>query len=384
MAEEIILAHGENPGNPRYEAAQLWADTFTECTGGEYTVLVAPSATLGDDAETLTSASAGVIQVTASSQGTTSQMVPEMGLLGLPFLFQDLPTAWEVLDGEIGALLDARAEETNLKILGNWDNGIVDVARHDQRERRRIGEIDLQKRLTHVAALRKKAHAVGIGQLPPARPLIGTENALRLQMHAHDVEIRAFRRVNRDPERAALIAEPFGHPVGAAIQKEWLCRPVDKPGRRVLDIVDGQVRVRESAAVRSDGDADALGRGAQSRVVGAGGKPRTLDMGEPSDFGYGCHQDLHIRCPVGAFDDQEDVRVEIGELLAQECDAFGDAGAFVFPRQPGAADVPVAGFERACLAVDEVVEPFHVPDDKLHLRPRALRVADRVQASAVS
>lgn len=127
MAEEIILAHGENPGNPRYEAAQLWADTFTECTGGEYTVLVASSATLGDDAETLTSASAGVIQVTASSQGATSQMVPEMGLLGLPFLFQDLPTAWEVLDGEIGALLDKRAEDANLKILGMWDNGIRHV-----------------------------------------------------------------------------------------------------------------------------------------------------------------------------------------------------------------------------------------------------------------
>lgn len=127
-AEEIFFAHGENPGNPRYVAAELWSEEFARCTGGAYSVQVAPSATMGDDVETLTSAAANVIQVSANSQGAMSQMVPEIGLIGLPFLFRDLPTAWAALDGEIGGMMDASAQETGLKVLGFWDNGIRHIS----------------------------------------------------------------------------------------------------------------------------------------------------------------------------------------------------------------------------------------------------------------
>ena len=95
-AQEVIFAHGAAPGNPRDVAAQEWAETFAACTEADDTVNVAGAATMGDDVEMLTSASAGIIHVTANSQGAMSQMVPEIGLLGLPFLFPDLPTAWKV------------------------------------------------------------------------------------------------------------------------------------------------------------------------------------------------------------------------------------------------------------------------------------------------
>lgn len=127
-ADEIIFAHGANPGNPRFVAAEKWGELFEACTGGAHTVNVAPSATMGDDVELLTSATAGVIHVTANSQGAMSQIVPEIGLLGLPFLFEDLPTAWKVLDGEVGTMLDERAQEAGLKVLGFWDNGIRHVS----------------------------------------------------------------------------------------------------------------------------------------------------------------------------------------------------------------------------------------------------------------
>lgn len=125
-ADEVIFAHGSNPGNPRFVAAEKWAGLYAECSGD--TVNHAPSATMGDDVEMLTSASAGIIQITANSQGAMSQIVPEIGLLGLPFLFSDLPTAWSVLDGEVGKMLDASAQEKGLKILGFWDNGIRHVS----------------------------------------------------------------------------------------------------------------------------------------------------------------------------------------------------------------------------------------------------------------
>ncbi|MDP5308460.1 TRAP transporter substrate-binding protein [Paracoccus spongiarum] len=127
-ADEIIFAHGAAPGNPRDVAATAWAEAFSACTGGATTVNVAGAATMGDDVEMLTSATAGIIQVSANSQGAMAQIVPEIGLLGLPFLFKDLPSAWQVLDGEVGDMLDARAQQAGLKILGFWDNGIRHVS----------------------------------------------------------------------------------------------------------------------------------------------------------------------------------------------------------------------------------------------------------------
>jgi TRAP-type transport system periplasmic protein len=128
QAQDIIFAHGANPGNPRYVAAEKWAELFAACAGGDQAVNVAPSATMGDDVEMLTSATAGVIQVTANSQGAMSQIVPEIGLIGLPFLFEDQTKAWAVLDGEIGTMLDERAQQAGLKVLGFWDNGIRHVS----------------------------------------------------------------------------------------------------------------------------------------------------------------------------------------------------------------------------------------------------------------
>lgn len=124
-ASDVVFAHGENPGNPRYVAAEKWAELYADCTGAA--VNVAPAATMGNDVEMLTSVSAGIIQVTANSQGAMSQIVPEIGLLGLPFLFADLPSAWAVLDGDVGAMLDARAQASGLKVLGFWDNGIRNI-----------------------------------------------------------------------------------------------------------------------------------------------------------------------------------------------------------------------------------------------------------------
>lgn len=131
-AQEFVLAHGANPGNPRYDAANLFADLVEQYSGGAMTVSVAPSATLGDDAEMLTSVNAGVIEMTANSQGPLAQFIPEAGALGLPFLFAELPDAWEVLDGPVGDELNALANAQGFEIITWWDNGIRNVTHVSQ------------------------------------------------------------------------------------------------------------------------------------------------------------------------------------------------------------------------------------------------------------
>lgn len=131
QAEEIVLAHGSNPGNPRSDAAQMFADLLAQRTNGAITVNVAGSASLGDDAEMIKSVKAGTIHMTANSQGAFSQVVPEVATLGLPFLFDELPDAWEVLDGPVGDALAERAREQGFVVLGWWDNGIRHITTKD-------------------------------------------------------------------------------------------------------------------------------------------------------------------------------------------------------------------------------------------------------------
>ena len=128
QADTIILAHAQPPGNPRALAADFFAEKLSDCTGGGITVNVSGSSTMGDDVEALTSASANIIQIAANSQGATAQIIPELNVIGLPFLFEDAPSAWAAIDGEIRDVIDERAQAAGLKLLGLWDNGIRHVS----------------------------------------------------------------------------------------------------------------------------------------------------------------------------------------------------------------------------------------------------------------
>lgn len=123
----LLLGHGADPGNPRTIAAEAFMNRLSEETDGRLTVQVQGSEQLGSDTEMLQSVKAGTLQLTANSQGPLSALVPEVALIGLPFLFDDSEQAYEVLDGPVGDELEALAEAQGLKVLAWWDNGIRHV-----------------------------------------------------------------------------------------------------------------------------------------------------------------------------------------------------------------------------------------------------------------
>jgi TRAP-type transport system periplasmic protein len=121
---KLTLGHGASPGNPRHEAAVLFASKVKEKSGGKIEVQVAPSAQLGDDAAMVTALRSGSLDMSANSQGAVSNVVPEYSAFGMPFLFGSLNAAWKVLDGPTGKELAQKSEEKGLVVLGYWDNGI--------------------------------------------------------------------------------------------------------------------------------------------------------------------------------------------------------------------------------------------------------------------
>ena len=124
LAEEIVIGTNGKPGNPRVTAAEMFGHILAQRSRGAHTVKVAHSATLGDDRQMLKSVRLGTMQITVNSDGPVAEIVPELSAFGLPYLFDDLPSAWEVLDGPIGDELAAKLDEKGYVLLAWWDNGI--------------------------------------------------------------------------------------------------------------------------------------------------------------------------------------------------------------------------------------------------------------------
>lgn len=123
----LTLGHGAAPGNPRTLAAAKFAELVTHKTEGRITINIAGSETLGNDAAMLTSLRTGALDLTANSQGPAASLVPEIAVLGLPFLFSDAAHAFKVVDGAIGATLAQKFEALGIVPLGYWDNGVRHV-----------------------------------------------------------------------------------------------------------------------------------------------------------------------------------------------------------------------------------------------------------------
>lgn len=123
-AQTFQLSHSAASGNPKDTASLKFAELVKERTAGRITVDVGTSSQFGDDAESITNIRLGTIAFSANAQGSTSGAVPEIGLLGLPFLFQDLKQAETVMDGPVGDKIAAAAEAQGIYILAWWNNGI--------------------------------------------------------------------------------------------------------------------------------------------------------------------------------------------------------------------------------------------------------------------
>ncbi|MEL7614128.1 TRAP transporter substrate-binding protein [Vreelandella titanicae] len=126
--QTLQLAHNAAEGNPKWDASELFAELVEEGTNGELIVDVGGNAQYGDDMEAITQMRMGTLAFSTNSQGSTSSVVPQFSILGLPFLFNSLPSAWEVMDGEVGDELKRLSEEKGLVLLALWDNGIRHVS----------------------------------------------------------------------------------------------------------------------------------------------------------------------------------------------------------------------------------------------------------------
>ena len=123
-SQTLKLAHTGSETHQYHLASEKFKELVEEKTDGEITIEIHPNATLGSEGEAVEQVMDGSLDMTTVAPDSNfSNTVPEMNVVGIPYLFEDRDHAYSTLDGEIGDELLALSEEHNMKGLGWWEIG---------------------------------------------------------------------------------------------------------------------------------------------------------------------------------------------------------------------------------------------------------------------
>jgi TRAP-type transport system periplasmic protein len=122
-AQEIKIGYALAEDSHYGAGAKAFEESLKESLGDQFTFRHFPSSGLGGEREVLEGLQLGTVEMTIASDGTLSNFVPEVGVLGIPFLLRDKNHARAVLDGEIGDEMLAKFDEAGLHALAWGEQG---------------------------------------------------------------------------------------------------------------------------------------------------------------------------------------------------------------------------------------------------------------------
>lgn len=118
----LRLGHPEAPTHPHQVAAETFAELVEKGTNGELKIEIYGQNQIGGQKEIVQGLRTGSIDCGIVSAGFLASNFPRTQLLDLPFLFSNPGVAAKLLDGEVGAALNADLEAQGIKGLG-WGWG---------------------------------------------------------------------------------------------------------------------------------------------------------------------------------------------------------------------------------------------------------------------
>ncbi len=99
-ATEVMIAYGNQPGEPIDKAMHYWAEQVKEKSNGEIEFRLFPSSQLGSETEVMEQAKFGANIITISSYGYLMDTVPDLGVINAPYLSQSFEKKSKLLHTE--------------------------------------------------------------------------------------------------------------------------------------------------------------------------------------------------------------------------------------------------------------------------------------------
>ncbi len=119
----LKLAHGLDTNHPVHKAMVFMADKVAEKSAGRLRMDIYPSEQLGSERECIEQLQIGALDMTKTSSSPLESFIPQVKVLGLPYLFRDSEHYWRVLHGPVGKELLAAGQSVGLKGLCFYDAG---------------------------------------------------------------------------------------------------------------------------------------------------------------------------------------------------------------------------------------------------------------------
>ena len=126
MAETIVLkaGHSANEDEPYHIGLTEFARIVKEKSDGRVEVQIFPNNQLGNEKEMVEGLLLGTVDITVPSNGVVTNFVKKLGVFDLPFLFRDRDHMYNVMDGEVGQILNDAMREKGFHLLGFYEAGI--------------------------------------------------------------------------------------------------------------------------------------------------------------------------------------------------------------------------------------------------------------------
>lgn len=122
-ARELTFGMQDNEVSNVYKGAEAFAAKLAELSGGELTVKLFPSSTLGDFKAMVAQVQAGELDMVMTGYPDMSYVIPELKLVGAPYVVDDFAHLQEIVAGDWGQGISAKMAEQGIHLLDVWYYG---------------------------------------------------------------------------------------------------------------------------------------------------------------------------------------------------------------------------------------------------------------------
>jgi tripartite ATP-independent transporter DctP family solute receptor len=131
-AQTFRFAAEAPAADSQVKTAEHFNELISERSNGEMDLRIFAGGTLGSFQAAITGTRGNTIDMFVTGSANLSGLAPEIGMLDIPFLFQDEDHAYRTLDGEIGRALLDQLDGVGLKGLAFWENGWRQITTKDR------------------------------------------------------------------------------------------------------------------------------------------------------------------------------------------------------------------------------------------------------------
>src|SRR5512134_729453 len=110
---------------PKHVAALAFKDHVEKATGGSVKVEIFPAGQFGKDQPTMEGLKLGTLELAVAHDGAIATVHKPIGVLGIPFLYDNHEHAWRVYDSAwLKGFSDDMVKKAGIRMLGVADNGV--------------------------------------------------------------------------------------------------------------------------------------------------------------------------------------------------------------------------------------------------------------------